>query len=179
MELISMVKREYEEIVKNEVQRAISADEDLIAKLASNYIDNIKAYVLKEKLKNKYTGATEEPDERLMRSIEEKIEIPDARKSDYRREVMNFIGAMAVDGKKFDWQSNDRLRRALELKLFEDQKDTIKLQSIVSGITSKEDQERIDIIKTRLVKNFSYNAQSANDVLAFVASIFARGDTKE
>ena len=33
-EIIGIVKREYEEIVKNEVQRAISADEDAIAKLA-------------------------------------------------------------------------------------------------------------------------------------------------
>ena len=103
-EIIGMVKREYEEIVKNEVQRAISADEDAIAKLAANYIDNIKAYTLKEKVKNRYTGQDEEPDERLMRSIEEKIDIPENRKDDFRREIMNFIGALAVDGKKFEWQ---------------------------------------------------------------------------
>src|SRR5574340_1079178 len=60
-EIIGLVKREYEEIVKNEVQRAISADEDAIAKLAANYIDNIKAYPLKEKVKNRYTGQDEEP----------------------------------------------------------------------------------------------------------------------
>ena len=89
-----MVKREYEEIVKNEVQRAISADEDAISKLAANYIDNIKAYTLKEKVKNRYTGQDEEPDERLMRSIEEKIDIPENRKDDFRREIMNFIGAL-------------------------------------------------------------------------------------
>ena len=59
-----------------------------------------------------------------MRSIEEKIDIPENRKDDFRREIMNFIGALAVEGKKFDWQTNDRLRRALELKLFEDQKDS-------------------------------------------------------
>ncbi len=65
-----------------------------------------------------------------MRSIEEKIDIPENRKDDFRREIMNFIGAKAVEGKKFDWQTNDRLRRALELKLFEDQKDSIKLQDL-------------------------------------------------
>jgi len=107
--------------VKNEVQRAISADEDAVQKLAANYVDNIKAFTLKEKVKNRYTGQDEEPDERLMRSIEEKIEIPENRKEDFRREIMNFIGALAVDGKRFQWNTNDRLRRALELKLFEDQ----------------------------------------------------------
>ncbi|HTA92321.1 MAG TPA: serine protein kinase [Polyangiaceae bacterium] len=177
-DLIGVVKREYEEIVKNEVQRAISADEDAISKLAANYIDNIKAYALKEKVKNRYTGQDEEPDERLMRSIEEKIDIPENRKDDFRREIMNFIGAKAVEGKKFDWQTNDRLRRALELKLFEDQKDSIKLKTLVSAVVDKETQEKIDIIKSRLMRYFGYNEVSATDVLNYVASIFARGDAK-
>src|SRR6516162_3043830 len=60
-EIIGMVKREYEEIVKNEVQRAISADEEAIAKLAANYIDNVKAYTQREKVRNRYTGNYEEP----------------------------------------------------------------------------------------------------------------------
>jgi serine protein kinase len=178
-EIIGLVKREYEEIVKNEVQRAISADEDAIAKLAANYIDNIKAYTLKEKVKNRYTGQDEEPDERLMRSIEEKIDIAENRKDDFRREIMNFIGALAVEGKKFVWNTNDRLRRALELKLFEDQKDSIKLKTLVSAVVDKDTQEKIDIIKARLIKNFGYNEVSATDVLNYVASIFARGDAKE
>jgi serine protein kinase len=177
-DLIGVVKREYEEIVKNEVQRAISADEEAISKLAANYIDNIKAYTLKEKVRNKYTGQDEEPDERLMRSIEEKIEIPENRKEDFRREIMNFIGAKAVEGKSFDWQTNDRLRRALELKLFEDQKDSIKLKTLVSAVIDKETQEKIDIIKSRMIRYYGYNEVSATDVLNYVASIYARGDAK-
>src|SRR5256714_12962737 len=46
-EMLQVVKQEYEDIVKNEVQRAISADEDMIQKLCANYIDNIKAYTQK------------------------------------------------------------------------------------------------------------------------------------
>ena len=177
-ECIGMVKREYEEIVKNEVQRAISADEDAIQKLAANYIDSIKAFTLKEKVKDRFTREDVEPDERLMRSIEEKIDIPENRKDDFRREIMNYIGALAVDGKKFEWHTNDRLRRALELKLFEDQKDAIKLQTLVSSVIDKETQEKIDIIKTRMMKYFGYNEVSARDVLDYVASIYARGDAK-
>jgi serine protein kinase len=179
IECIGIVKREYEEIVKNEVQRAISADEDAIAKLAANYIDNIKAYTLKEKHKNRYTGADDDPDERLMRSIEEKIDVPENRKEDFRREIMNYIGALAVDGKRFEWHTNDRLRRALELKLFEDQKDSIKLKTLVSSVIDRETQEKIDVIKSRLMKYFGYNEVSATDVLNYVASIFARGSTKD
>ena len=177
-ECIAMVKEEYEDIVKNEVQRAISADEDAIHKLCANYIDSVKAFTLREKVKDRFTGQDVEPDERLMRAVEEKIDIPDNRKEDFRREIMNYIGALAVEGRRFDWHTNDRLRRALELKLFEDQKDSIKLQTLVSNVIDRETQEKIDIIKTRMMKYFGYNEVSARDVLDYVASIYARGDVK-
>ncbi len=178
-DLLSLVREEYTEIVKNEVQRAISADEEAITRLCANYIDNIKAYTQREKLRNKYTGQYEEADERLMRSIEEKIDIPESRKDDFRREIMNYIGALAVEGKTFDYRTNERLHKALELKLFEDQKDSIKLTSLVSRVIDKETQDKIDVVKARLIRDFGYNEQSATDVLNYVASIFARGDTRE
>ena len=178
-DLLSVVKDEYTEIVKNEVQRAISADEEAIKRLCANYIDNIKAYTQHEKVVNKFTGQAEEPDERLMRSIEKKIDIPDSRKEDFRREIMNYIGALAIEGKTFDYRTNERLHKALELKLFEDQKDSIKLTSLVSRVVDKDTQEKIDVVKARLVKNFGYNEHSATDVLNYVASIFARGDSSD
>jgi len=178
-ELVNVVKEEYENIVKNEVQRAIAADDDALKRLCGNYIDNVKAYTQREKVKNKFTGEYEEPDERLMRSIEEKIDIPDARKDDFRREIMNYIGALSIDGKTFDYKTNERLNKALELKLFEDQKDTIKLTSLVSNVVDAETQEKIDVVKGRLIRDFGYDDESATDVLNFVASIFARGDVKE
>jgi len=177
-ELLSVVKQEYEEIIKAEVQRAISADDGALARLCGNYIDNVKAYTQKERVRNHFTGQDEEPDERLMRSIEEKIEIPESRKDDFRREIMNYIGALSLEGKRFDYKTNERLHKALELKLFEDQKDSIKLTSLVSSVTDKETQEKIDIVKTRLIKDFGYDEISATDVLHYVASIFARGDVK-
>jgi serine protein kinase len=178
-ELLGVVKEEYENIVKNEVQRAIAADEDALKRLCGNYIDNVKAYTQREKVRNKFTGQYEEPDERLMRSIEEKIDIPDSRKDDFRREIMNYIAALMIDGKTFDYKSNERLYKALQLKLFEDQKDTIKLTSLVSQVVDKDTQAKIDVVKGRLIRDFGYDDESATDVLNFVASIFARGDVKK
>ena len=142
------MKQEYEDIVKNEVQRAIAPTRTRSRSSARNYIDNIKAYTQQEKVRNKYTGQDEEPDERLMRSIEEKIDIPESRKDDFRREIMNYIGALAIEGKTFDYRTNERLHKALELKLFEDQKDSIKLTSLVSNVVDKETQEKIDVVKS-------------------------------
>ncbi len=178
-QLLNLAKEEYDEIVKNEVQRAIAADEAALNRLCANYIDNLKAYTQREKVRNKFTGQQEEADERLMRSIEEKIEIPENRKDDFRREIMNYIGALSLDGKKFDYRTNERLLKALELKLFQDQKDTIKLTSLVSNILDKETQEKIEIVKGRLIRYFGYDDASATDVLNYVASIFARGDVKQ
>ena len=177
-ELLGVVMQEYEEIIKAEVQRAISADESAMARLCGNYIDNVKAYTQKERVRNQFTGNDEEPDERLMRSIEEKIEIPESRKDDFRREIMNYIGALALEGKKFNYKMNERLHKAIELKLFEDQKDSIKLTTLVSNVADKDTQEKIDVVKTRLIKDFGYDEISATDVLHYVASIFARGDVK-
>ena len=166
-------------MVKHEVQRAISADDNAIDKLCGNYIDNLKAYIQREKVRNSFTGTHEEPDERLMRSIEEKIDISENRKDDFRREIMNYIGALAIEGKTFDFRANERLHKALELKLFEDQKDTIKLTSLVSNVVDRSTQEKIDVVKTRLIKNHGYCEICSTDVLNFVASIFARGDVKK
>ena len=177
-DLLAVVKQEYEDIVKNEVQRAISADDDAISRLCGNYIDNVKAYTQREKVKNPYTGQDEEPDERLMRSIETKIDIPESRKDDFRREIMNYIGALAIEGKQFDFRTNERLFKALELKLFEDQKDSIKLTSLVSNVVDKEAQAKIEVVKQRLIRNYGYDEVSATDVLTYVASIFARGEIK-
>jgi len=177
-ELLSVVKEEYEDIIKGEVQRAISADEDAIKRLCTNYIESVRAYTQKERVVNKYTGKDEDPDERLMRSIEEKIDIPESRKDDFRQEIMNYIGALALDGKKFDYNTNARLYKALELKLFEDSRDTIKLKNLVSSVVDDDTQQKIDVVKQRLIKQFGYNDVSATDVLNYVASIFARGDSK-
>ena len=178
-ELLAVVKEEYENIVKNEVQRAIAADEDALKRLCANYIDNVKAYTQRERVKNKYTGEYEEPDERLMRSIEEKIDIHESRKDDFRREIMNYIGALSIDGKTFDYKTNDRLYKALQLKLFEDQKDSIKLTSLVSNVVDQDTQAKIDVVKSRMIRDYGYDEESATDVLNYVASIFARGDAKQ
>ena len=176
--LLDMVKEEYTDIVKNEVQRAIAADEDGIARLCANYVDNVKSFCQKEKMKNQYTGQDEEPDEALMRSIEEKIEIPKSRKDDFRRELMNYIGALAVDGKKFHYWNNERLQKALELKLFEDRRNTINLSTMMTDVVDTDTQSKIDVVKARLIKNYGYNEESARDVLNYVASIFVKGDPK-
>ncbi len=174
--LTKVAEEEYIGIIKSEVQRAIAADEDAIGSLCQNYIDNVKAYTQREKIRNKYTGQIEPPDERLMRSIEEMAQIPDSRKDDFRREIMSYIGSKAIEGRTFDYRQNDRLREALEKKLFQDQKDAIRI-GIGGGLQDRETQEKIAIISARLKRNYGYCDHCAQNVLNHVASIFAHEES--
>jgi serine protein kinase len=92
---------------------------------------------------------------------------------------MNYIGALAVSGKMFDYKSNERLHRALEMKLFEDLKDSIKLSSLVSSVVDKETQEKIDIVKSRMINNYTAIATSAPQTCSISSQHFARGDVKK
>ena len=173
--------KELDEILKNEVQRALVADEKAIERLCNKYIDNVIFYVNNEKMVHPITNELMDPDERLMRSIEEKNGIPEQGCDDFRRSLAAFIGTLSQRNKKFRWDSNPELKRALEAKIFEDVKDTVKLASLTKEAAELDQdlQEKIDAIKTRLIKQYGYNNQSASDVLDYVSSIFARGDTSE
>ncbi len=182
MTCIEYAVKKLDEILKTEVQKALVGDEDAIVRLCASYIDNIMAYISKSKVRNPYTQRDESPDERLMRSIESKIDIPELGSEDFRRMVAGFIGDLSVKGKKFRWDSNEQLRKALEAKLFEDVKDHIKLSSLHQSGASVVDpdiQEKIDAIKTRLIKQYGYNENSAKDVLNYVSSIWAVADVQE
>lgn len=171
--------KELDEILKNEVQRALVADEKAIERMCAKYVDNVIAYVNDEKMIHPITGSKMDPDERLMRAIEEKAGIPEQGCDDFRRSLAAFIGTLATRNKQFRWDSNAELKRALEAKVFEDVKDTIKLSALTKEAAQLDPdlQEKIDAIKTRLIKQHGYNQQSATDVLDYVSSIFARGDT--
>jgi len=176
---VDLVIKEYTEIVKDEVRRALVGDEESVIRLCANYIDNLMAYVHKRKIRNKVTNRDEPPNERLMRSIEEKIEVPSGGIDDFRKMISSFIGDLSLRGEQFSWKSNSELRKALEAKLFEDTKDHIKLSTLSAAgasVVQPDIQEKIDALKYRLIKQYGYNEESARDVLEFVGSIYARGE---
>lgn len=179
---VDLALKELDDILKNEVQKALVGDEEAIVRLCSNYIDNIQAYVFKTKVLNPYTGKEQEPDERLMRSIEEKIDVPETGADDFRRQVAQNLGSNNYKKTEFRWDSDPQLKKALQAKLFEDTKDHIKLSALNSSGNTVQDvalQEKIDAIKQRMVKDYGYNQQSAQDVLDYVSSLFARGDAAD
>ncbi|MCR6106036.1 PrkA family serine protein kinase [Salipaludibacillus agaradhaerens] len=171
---ISLARKEYDEMAKKEVQKAfVYSYEESAKTLMDNYLDNVEAYCNKNKLRDPLTGEEMSPDEKLMRSIEEQIGISENAKKAFREEILIRISAYARKGKKFDYHSHDRLREAIQKKLFADLKDVVKITT--STKTPDENQlKKINEVIARLIDEYGYNSTSANDLLKYVGSLLNR-----
>ncbi|MBM0064060.1 PrkA family serine protein kinase [Alkalicoccobacillus gibsonii] len=174
MDFISIARKEYDTIAKKEVQKAFVYSYDESAKtLMDNYLDNVEAYCNKNKLRDPLTGEEMTPDEKLMRSIEEQIGISENAKKAFREEILIRISAYARKGKKFDYNSHERLREAIQKKLFADLKDIVKITTSVK--TPDESQlKKVNEVIARLIDEHGYNSTSANELLRYVGSLLNR-----
>jgi predicted Ser/Thr protein kinase len=174
LNLIAEARRAYDELAKKEVQRAfVYSFEESARTLLSNYLDNVEAYCNKTKLRDPITDEECEPDEKLMRSIEEQIAVADSAKRAFREEILIRLSALARRGKTFDYTSHDRLREAIEKKLFADLKDVVKITTSTKT-PDAEQLRRINGVVDRLVREQSYCPICANELLKYVGALLNR-----
>ncbi|EZH68036.1 protein prkA [Bacillaceae bacterium JMAK1] len=173
-DFISVARKEYDEIAKQEVQKAfVYSYEESAKTMLNNYLDNVEAFCNNQKLYDPITGDELSADEKLMRSIEEQIGISENAKKAFREEILIRISAYARKGHKFDYNSHERLREAIQKKLFADLKDVVKITTSVS--TPDESQlKKINEVIARLVDEHGYNTTSANELLKYVGSLLNR-----
>ena len=108
---IDEVRKEFDETAKKEVQRAfVYSYEESAKTLMDNYLDNVEAFCNREKVKHPITGEDVDPDERLMRSIEEQIGVTENAKREFREGIMRSVASLMRRGQTFSRQ----LRRAAE-----------------------------------------------------------------
>ncbi|HEY0322693.1 MAG TPA: PrkA family serine protein kinase [Pyrinomonadaceae bacterium] len=174
LNLISLARKEYDEIAKIEVQRAfVYSFEEMARTMCNNYLDNVEAYCNKERMKDPITEEEIEPDEQLMRSIEEQIGITENAKNTFRQEILIRISSYARKGRNFDYNSHERLKEAIEKKIFSDLKDVVKITT--SAKTPDPDQlRRINEVIDRLVKDHGYCPVCANELLTYVGTLLSR-----
>jgi len=174
LNFISIARKEYDGLAKKEVQKAfVYSFEESARTLFENYLDNIEAYCNWNKIKDPLTGEELDPDERLMRSIEEQIGISENAKKAFREEILIRISSYSRKGKKFDYSSHERLREAVEKKLFTDLKDIVKITT--STKTPDESQlKRINEVTKRLIDEHGYCPVCANELLRYVGSLLNR-----
>ncbi|MEX2415707.1 MAG: PrkA family serine protein kinase [Paenibacillaceae bacterium] len=174
LNFISLARKEYDELAKKEVQKAfVYSYEESARTLFDNYLDNIEAFCNWARIRDPLTGEEMEPDERLMRSIEEQIGISDNAKKAFREEILIRMSSFSRKGKKFSFDTHDRLREAIEKKLFADMKDIVKITT--STKTPDELQlKRINEVSRRLIDEHHYCPVCANELLRYVGSLLNR-----
>jgi serine protein kinase len=174
LNLIAETRREYDELAKKEVQKAfVYSFEESAKTLLDNYLDNVEAFCNKTKLRDPITEEEVDPDERLMRSIEEQIGISENAKKAFREEILIRLSAFARRGQAFTYTSHDRLREAIEKKLFADLKDIVKITT--STKTPDEEQlRRINHVVDRLIGEQGYCRVCANELLRYVGTLLNR-----
>lgn len=174
LNFISIARKEYDILAKSEVQKAfVYSFEESAKTLFENYLDNIEAFCNWSKIRDPLTDEEMEPDERLMRSIEEQIGISENAKKAFREEILIRISAYSRKGKKFEYNNHDRLREAIEKKLFTDLKDIVKITT--SSKTPDESQlKRINEVSRRLIDEHNYCPICANELLKYVGSLLNR-----
>jgi predicted Ser/Thr protein kinase/intein/homing endonuclease len=174
LNLISAARKEYDELAKIEVQRAfVYSFEEMARTICNNYLDNVEAYCNKERIKDPITEEEIDPDEQLMRSIEEQIGISENAKNTFRQEILIRISSYARKGRSFEYNSHERLKEAIEKKIFADLKDVVKITT--SAKTPDPDQlRRINEVVDRLVKDGGYCPVCANELLTYVGTLLSR-----
>ena len=174
LNLIAEVRREYDELAKKEVQRAfVYSFEESAKTLLNNYLDNVEAYCNRTKLRDPITEEEVEPDERLMRSIEEQIGVSENAKKAFREEILIRLSSLARRGASFEYTSHERLREAIEKKLFADLKDVVKITTSTKT-PDVEQLRRINDVTDRLVREQGYCGVCANELLKYVGTLLAR-----
>ncbi|MGI8656424.1 MAG: PrkA family serine protein kinase [Pyrinomonadaceae bacterium] len=174
LNLISSARKEYDELAKTEVQRAfVYSFEEMARTICNNYLDNVESYCNKERIKDPITEEEMDPDESLMRSIEEQIGISENAKNTFRQEILIRISSYARKGRAFEYNSHERLKEAIEKKIFADLKDVVKITTSVK--TPDPDQlRRINEVIDRLVKDHGYCPVCANELLTYVGTLLSR-----
>jgi serine protein kinase len=174
LNFISVARKEYDEMAKKEVQKAFVYSYEESAKiLFDNYLDNVEAYCNGVKIKDPITDEEMDPDEKLMRSIEEQIGVSESAKKSFREEILIRLSSYARKGKRFDYNSHERLREAIEKKLFADLKDVVKITTS-SKNPDAEQMKRINEVSARLISDHGYCPICANELLKYVGSLLNR-----
>jgi len=174
LNLIAETRREYDDIAKKEVQRAfVYAFEESAKTLLNNYLDNVEAYCRKDKIKDPLTDEEVDPDERLMRSIEEQIAVTENGKGSFRESILMSMASLARRGKSFEYTSDERLKEAIEKKLFADLKDVIKITTSTKTPDS-EQLRRINDVVDRMIAENGYCVVCAQETLQYVGQLLNR-----
>lgn len=174
LNLLAEVRRDFDESAKIEVQKAfVHAFDESARTLFNNYLDQAEAYCNKTKVKDPITEELVDPDEKLMRSIEDQIGVSENAKRAFREELLIRISTLARKGQQIDFNSHDRLREGIQRKLFADMKDVVKITTSTKT-PDPEQLKKIDNVKEVLCQEHGYCDSCSTELLNYVGTLMNR-----
>ncbi len=172
--LVTTRKDFYNRWVKEDVHKALfTSFEEEAQSLLDKYLDEVEAALDHKEIEDPITSETRAPDERFMRSVEEKIEISDSGKSSFRQEVVRKAMMAYKHGEKFTLDSHARLHEAIEKYLFEERRDVLRLVTSKSR-PDEEAQKKISAVEERLISEYGYDRHSAREALNYVTTLLSQ-----
>ena len=165
---------EYRAEAKREVNRAfLFAYEDQAQALFDNYMKNATAFCLKRKRIDPVTQEEQEPDEKLMRSIEEMIGISEIAKSEFRQGLFVFKSDALDRGEQFSFTTYLPLQEAIEKKLMADLKNIVSLTLADKNIRDPKTIKRKEDALSKLIEK-GYCNVCAGNLLHFVGEMLRK-----
>ena len=164
----------YNRWVKDDVHRALFASfDDEAQQLLEKYLDEVEASLDKREVVDPITDESRAPDERFLRSVEEKIKVSESGKQSFRQEVVRKAMVSFKGGEKFTLDSHARLQEAIGQYLFEERRDVLRL---VSSSKRPDDdvEQKISAVQDRLVQEYGYDDYSAREALSYVTTLLSQ-----
>jgi serine protein kinase len=164
----------YNRWVKEDVHKALFVSFEQEAQdLLNKYLDEVEATLDNRPVKDPISNDERKPDERFLRSVEEKIHISDSGKQSFRQEVVRKAMGAFKRGEKFALSSHARLHEAIEQYLFEQRRDVLRLVSSTTR-PDEEAKQKISVVEQRLVDEYGYDTYSAREALNYVTTLLAQ-----
>ena len=172
--LVLARKEFYNRWVKEDVHKALFVSFEQEAQgLLDKYLDEVDAMLDNRQVKDPMTNEERRPDERFLRSVEEKIHISDSGKLTFRQEVVRKAMGSFKRGEKFTLDSHAQLHDAVKQYLFEQRRDVLRLVSSTTR-PDEEVRQKISVVEKRLVDEFGYDSHSAREALNYVTTLLAQ-----
>jgi serine protein kinase len=164
----------YNKWVKEDVHKALFVSFEQEAQdLLDKYLDEVEATLDNRMIKDPMTGEERKPDERFLRSVEEKIDVSDSGKQSFRQEIVRKAMGAFKRGDKFTLNSHALLHDAIGQYLFEQRRDVLRLVSSAAR-PDEEAKQKISVVEKRLVEEYGYDAHSAREALNYVTTLLAQ-----
>ena len=170
-------RKEVDRRLKDEVRKAfVPAFAEHAQRLLENYLTNIEAYCQGTKTRDPITQEDRDPDEKLMRAIEENVKpaVPESAKDTFRQGVLMRIGIALRRGERpLTHETDTVLATGIEEYLFDQLKDIVQV-TVSKNNPDKDQAKRLNEVMTILVEQRGYTEQSARDLLDYVGHLLNR-----